>query len=363
MGSDAIPRHCDPDKPPSEYLEYRDRFDMVDTEEELAYWDCLCEPLKVCKSEILEAYNRFDTEAMQNRNRHRMLSTAAAFLAAVAVLLAIFQLAYPEWIERLGIAGVPALETISAITALFAVGLGIYIAGKSRWLLARHKAERLRFLKFRYLIDPDVWCGDDRSKRRTAQLENDVRDVCKMATENFDEWTMEKGAREIPADAASRHIDQQTLDQLTSYYRAKRVVYQSKYFSDRVGRFHQLKQAGSWLGMILFFSSVAAVLVHFGFDLVGHSALAHELGRLFIFLAAAIPAVGAGIHSITAGSLPGHNWVRYRAKEAVLTHENEHIKTPTSADAKIRDMEFCEQTLAFEHREWARLMIETEVFP
>ena len=36
---------------------------------------------------------------------------------------------------------------------------------------------------------------------------------------------------------------------------------------------------------------------------------------------------------------------------------------PKPPEDKLRDMGFCEQTLDLEHREWGRLMIESEIMP
>jgi hypothetical protein len=89
----------------------------------------------------------------------------------------------------------------------------------------------------------------------------------------------------------------------------------------------------------------------------------HELSHVFIFLAAALPTVGAGIRTVRAAHEFARNKVRYRAKEVGLTHMDKVLLRGTGPEAKISDMEFCDRALELEHREWARLMNETEVFP
>src|SRR5262245_12696422 len=121
----TVPKHCDPDNPPAGYREYRDWFDMDDTEEELAYWNHLRPRLEVCKDEILRAYHAADTEALRHQKRHRRLANAAAFFGTVAVLLAIFQAAFHELVERLAGWSVATLETVSAVAALIAVIIGV----------------------------------------------------------------------------------------------------------------------------------------------------------------------------------------------------------------------------------------------
>ncbi len=363
MSVDASPRHCNPDEPPSDYREYRDGFDMVDTEEELAYWGRMRKPLETTAGEILPAYKQADAEAIRHQDRHRKLANAAAFFASVAVLLAIFQLAFPALVERLGVTGVPTLETASAVAALIAVALGIIIAGKSRWLLERHKAERLRFLKFGFLIDPDIWCDDARFENRLSKLQGSIKEVREMSASDYRDWLEELGAIQIPIPTVACPIDDDTMRTLVDYYRAKRLVYQKKYFENRTKRFIRFSQLDEWLAPVLFFGTVVSVLLHYALDLAGHGPASHEWSRFFIFLAASLPAVGAGIRTMSAVHHPQHNRIRYRSKEAVLAHVDEHLLKAASAEARIRDMEFCEQTLEFEHREWSRLMIATDVFP
>ncbi|HKM54101.1 MAG TPA: hypothetical protein VJY33_11890, partial [Isosphaeraceae bacterium] len=241
--------------------------------------------------------------------------------------------------------------------------LGLLIALKARWLLERLKAEQLRLLKFRFLLDLDAWCDDDRFAKHLQQLCDSVRDVSQMSATDFREWVEELGKIAIPKPPRSCTADAEALRQLVDYYRAKRLVFQRVYFENRTRRNVPLAWLTGWLAPSLFFSSVAFVLLHYVIEHFVHVDNLHEIGRLFIFLAAALPAVGAGIRTLTAAHEFGRNKIRYRAKEAVLDHIDEHLREAKDADARLLDMEFCEQTLELEHREWARLMIETEVFP
>jgi hypothetical protein len=354
---------CNPDEPPENFRAYPRDFDMDDTREQLAWWPLLQNPLEICAREVVPAYKRADAAALRHQDRHRKLANLAALFGTAAVLLAIFQLAFQEIAEQLGMGEIPTLETVSALAAFIAVVLGLLIAIKARWLLERHKAERLRLLKFHFLLDPDIWREDDPVTNTVTQLRDSVAQVSKMTAHDFREWVEELGKTPIPAQRGSSAASPQGLAQLVDYYRAKRLVYQRVYFENRKRRMVPLAWLTGWLAPLLFFCSVASVLVHFVVEHFVHLENSHEVARLFIFLAAALPTVGAGIRTLTAANEFARNKVRYHAKEAVLIHVDEHLKSATDADARIRHMEFCEQTLEMEHREWARLMIETEVFP
>jgi len=359
----AVPPFCNPDEPPKNYRDYPRDFDMVDTPEQRAWWPLLRGHLEICEREVLPAYKQADAGALRHQDRHRKLANAAALFGTAAVLLAIFQLAFPEIVEQRGVGDVPTLETLSVLAALVAVGLGLLIALKARWLLERHKSERLRLLKFHFLLAPYVWCEDDRFAKHVQNLRDSVQQVGQMTAHDFHKWVKELGKIAIPRPPRSCTADAEAFRQLVDYYRAKRLVFQRVYFENRKRRNVPLAWLTGWLAPLLFFLSVAFVLLHYAIEHFVHVENSHEIGRLFIFLAAALPTVGAGIRTLTAAHEFGRNKVRYLAKEAVLNYADKDLREAKDADARLLDMEFCEQTLELEHREWARLMIETEVFP
>ena len=134
------------------------------------------------------------------------------------MLLAISQLAFPESTGWLGIGDVPTIETVSALAALAAVVLGLLIALKARWLLERHKAERLRLLKFRFLLDPAAWCDDERFTRHVERLRSAVDEIRRMTAHDFREWAEELGKLDIrrPSQSGSANPRPPTTRRLLS---------------------------------------------------------------------------------------------------------------------------------------------------
>ena len=357
------PPFCNPDKPPLRFADYPQNFDMIDTPKQMEYWNLLREPLRRCTEVVFTAYERADAAARRHQRRHRLLANFAALFGTTAVLFAIFQLALPQFVESLDLWSVPTLETLAALAALAAVVLGIMIAGKARWLLERHQAERLRLVKFRFLIGPEIWCGEEDSQGRMARLSDEVNEVTAMKPHQFREWAEELGRPDEPPESRPCSLDRETLDQLVNYYRTKRLIYQELYFHDRTRRNVPMAWLTGWLAPVLFFGSVASVLMHYLIDLFVQDLTIREMSHVFIFLAAALPTVGAGIRTIRSAHEFARNKVRYRAKEIGLMHLDKVLLRSNGAEAKISDMEFCERALELEHREWARLMNETEVFP
>ncbi|MGC1719290.1 MAG: hypothetical protein WA746_09905, partial [Isosphaeraceae bacterium] len=256
MSNDAttgtVPPFCNPAKPPKNYRDYPRDFDMVDTPEQLAWWPLLRGHLEICEREVLPAYRLADAGALRHQDRHRKLANAAALFGTVAVLLAIFQLAFPEIVEQRGVGDVPTLETLSVLAALVAVGLGLLITLKARWLLERLKAEQLRLLKFRFLLDPDVWCEDDRFAKHVQNLRESVQRVGQMTDHDFDAWVKELGEIAIPRPPRSYTADAEAFRQLVDYYRVKRLVFQRVYFENRKQRNIPLAWLTGWLAPLLF---------------------------------------------------------------------------------------------------------------
>jgi hypothetical protein len=357
----VAPPFCDPDQPPARYSDYPLNFDMHDLPDHLAYWPLLRERLERCSKVLSSAYDVAERTALQHQEGHDWLTLLAAGFGTLAVLLAIIQLAAPGFGD-IGNLNLTVFELSSALAAGAAVYM-IFRTVKNRWQLGRHKAERLRQLKFAFLIDPETWCGDDALNRQVDKLSADAKNVVAMTSDQFQKWAAELDRPERPLEPRACPLDSDTLDQLVEYYRAKRLVFQKLYFDDRSKR----NDARDWftgpLAPWLFFLSVACILVHFFLDRFPEGSGIDKLGRWFIIGAVALPTFSAGIRFYCATHEFARNKVRYRAKEVGLTHLDEVLQRSSGADAKIRDIEFCEHALGLEHREWSRLMIETEVFP
>ena len=50
------------------------------------------------------------------------------------------------------------LEALLAAAAVVLVIVGLVAEWHEQWLTHRYRAEQLRLIKFRFLVDPEFWC-------------------------------------------------------------------------------------------------------------------------------------------------------------------------------------------------------------
>jgi len=342
----------------------RSSYDLFDDPTEIKEkWPLLDEVLSRCEQVIGPAYAESDNLAGRFQKWHQLITGVCAIAATAAVLFGIVQLAFPEPSEWLAL-HVPALEVFCAVTAGTLVVLASFVALKLLWMVGRHRTERLRMAKFRFLIDPETWCGESPLAARLERLEDEVRLIRGVTHASFLEW----------AEGAIQHVEPPRpftcplsegapLDQLIDYYRTKRLNYQRVYFSNCVKLFGRMDMLTRWVVPLLFYGSVLCVLAHFVFETWSHGQGLHDISRVLLFLAASLPAVAGGLRALRAANEYSRNRTRYRTAALALTHLDEILMRPKPPEDKLRDMDFCEQTLDLEHREWGRLMIESEIMP
>ena len=359
--------------------------DMHDTPEEMAQWKPLAAALQSCQDVVEPAYRAADRPAMHFQKQRQAISISAAITGTVAVLLATFDaLDFSKFI-------VPILYfSVAAAIAFVAVLLSIGTFRQVKWMFLRHKAERFRFLKFRFLIDPHLW-GDDATKReRTAQwLTYETDKVTGLTNEDLKTWAERGILPEEPPSLAGSQADASTLYSLVDYYLTKRCRNQLHYFERRARQFSSTDRYIKELPRLLFFGGVLAALGYFSLNLFDalqpHEAAAQAsqtttsvststFGIAFILLAASLPVLSAGIKTFRSAYQLARNTSRYKAAfEAIkppaqrLERHAERLNglyaeghTTIDAYDVFRDLWRCEQILEAEHREWLRLMMEAE---
>jgi hypothetical protein len=334
--------------------------DMFDPPGEAARWPALAANLAECERVLGDPYRAADSAAIQHQRTHRRLTLLAAGCGTLAVLLAVVQLAFHESLKPYSEL-VGRVEVLAVIAATGAVVLGLVSVRLVKWLVERHKAERLRLAKFGFLIDPVTWSGDAAARgRRVGQLEQLVRRIVGLTPRDVTEETKSDHPPEPPPEReAVRAIDPPTLTQLVEYYRTRRLLYQRDLFRKRVERNEQVDVRTRLLPPVLFFGSVVAALVHFGIELVFHGK-GEDVGRWFVFLATALPALAAGVRTFRGAYEFARNHSRYRAKEVALSRLDDIVRGEPDPVSQLRALWYCEEILDFEHREWCRLMMDSE---
>ena len=356
--------------------------DMHDTPEEMARWEPLAAALQRCQEKVEPAFRAADRPASRFQKQRQAISISAAIAGTVAVLLATF-----DALDFRGFLVPMQYFGVGTAFAFVAILLSIVMLRQVNWMFLRHKAERFRFLKFRFLIDPHLW-GVAAQRERTMQWLTYAADkVTGLTNEELKTWAERGILPEEPPSLAGSRADAYTLHNLVDYYLTKRCRNQLHYFERRAQHFSSRDRYLKALPRLLFFGSVLAALGYFSLQiftaLQPHQAAAQTsettastiaLGIAFILLAASLPVISAGVRTFRSGYQLARNTSRYKAAfEAIklpaqrLEHDAEHLygrcaQGHTTIDAYdvFRDLWRCEQILEAEHREWLRLMLEAE---
>ncbi len=355
---------------------------MHDSPEDLTTWGRLANTLLVCQDEIEGDYIEADKHADRCQKHHTYLTIVAAAAGSFAVIVAILQLT-ELWH---GFMPMPRLEGIAALIALGAVVAGILLKRQPAWFLARHKAERCRFLKFHFLIEPDLWIGTRRQRgAQTGKLHSDMDEMRHLDRAGLRTWAEHGMIPQAPARGPSCLAAPFELRELVDYYITKRLCNQMKWFNKRAQQFSQRDRVLKHLPPWLFFGSVFAALVHFVYDEVVQRGLGPaqisllgvsiEVSVALILIAAILPVLGGGFRTLRSAYQFARNTSRYTAALEGLKPSYEALKAELqnlkaagagvgqmSASTIFYHMWRCEQIMEAEHREWLRLMMQAEWF-
>lgn len=350
--------------------------------------------LDYCRQTLEPAYQAANARALRNQTRHRRITIAAAVTGGVAVVVAIAQLT-PLRHSLVKDKWVAAFEALMAVCALTSVLLGVLAALRDNWLLERHRAERLRLLKFKALFEPPLFAAQDTDLQTWRKWLDDelariqalrskpaehtpAGDTEAQAEGTMTGWVEAEPSLDVPDKWRTLQVASAELLDLLKYYNLKRLEVQCTYFYDRAHRRVKLDTSTRHVPVYAFFGSVAAALLHFLLDFFG----LHEPNEAavpfwqLIFLAAALPIIGATFRTIRSANEFSRNTIRYQAKlTSLLLHadklEREAATLKAAGHTSLAAGEIericlelwgCEQDLEAEHREWLRLMIEAEWF-
>ncbi len=324
----------------------------------------LRDALTLCQNTVETGYRKADASALRHQRYHRLVTVIAAIFGTIAVLLAIIQLSgLFRGVWPLQVSG------IAVVLALIAVILGLVSSQRLNWLLERHRAERYRLLKFRFLIDAAFWSGGkEKAKARANQLIDEVDDIRALNPQALRRWIDEGEVPVAPTPLPHSKTDKNIIQDFLKYYQKKRLSVQMDYFARRAFRNIRVHRYTWFLPPLFFFFSVLAALGHFVYNTVTSTydlqanVATSSFVVLFVVLAAAFPVVGAGVRSLRTAYEFARNNSRFRAKHVALSRLAERLRQESDPEAIFRDLWSCEQILESEHHEWLRLMIEGEWF-
>lgn len=318
--------------------------------------------LRFCASHFLEPYERADQEALSNQRLHRRFTRMAGVLGAIGLCIAACNIAFP------GVASAALLrrpsteydwrllfELVGAMLAALSVAAGLIFGWHKKWLLNRTKAEQLRLLKFRELVNPDFWCSDVRPQETQTRIKNEILLIDGWTEDHLPDIAEKEHVPTLPREAACKQLSHAQRLEILAYYRRKRLEFQIEYFS-RSGKREHLSQRGGWLPLV-FFASVVFAAGHVAFEHAGELELEK---RIALAASLGIPAAWAAFRTYRTANEFGRNRSRSIAKCSALVAVENRLRPDASAGDVFADMGLCEYVLASDQGEWLRLMIEAE---
>ncbi len=341
----------------------------------------LQEALSYLHARLLPPWQEADTAAIRQQFWHRRVAKAAIFFGSAAVVLAIIQMAVER--QSLVLASwALRLEVSAAVGAACAVLVGVIFRMHRRWLLMRHRAERLRILKFKSLGWPSLWSSntDAWKQQLTVRLDELVAPKCVADADpgaNADvmqlkEWASHDSGHPELAAGDNRTMTPSQSRALVDYYQSKRLRYQSAYFKDRAERCASEARPWRHLSVPFFAASLVCVVIHVVANWLDretanhseHAATASFVKYVEVWslaLAAIIPVIGLGARVWLGAFEPHRSANLFAAKRRALEEMSARLEHDREKPAAVLShIALAEHFLENEHREWLRLMLETE---
>ncbi len=259
-----------------------------------------------------------------------------------------------------------------AVMAL-GVGEGLIRRYHHYWILERHRAERLRLLRFGWLIDPTHWDLPDESLPDLQQrLQGAVDETLLISDEVMKQWCRETRWPEVvlPAHAP----DPAFVARLQRDYVDERLNTQLAYFIGMAERRERLDTITWFLPATGFFIAIVLSAFHlltavFGGGEHATAGLSAAMGApvpppggWLLFFILALPTAGAAARLLRAAFEFARNRQRFMVTALELERTRGRLESDTDPLSAARAMARAELALEQEHRAWVLLMTEAEWF-
>jgi hypothetical protein len=355
---------------PCENVSPHEKYDMVDLDSEYEDLEPLTTAIPKFNELLNLKYKEHDEDAIvKQNNRNRYLNstiragTGALILAVFQFLLIAFNI---EVSYQLLFAGIEVLTVLFAVYAIY----GGYQLFHIRWLLERHKAERLRLLKFRYLINPILWCNNPTNiESWYKKLNEEIDKIENLEEEDIDSWIIESKI-EKPPEITGCYYNKNNIAAFLRYYLDKRLNHQKNYYCEKIKTLSKEdKKIPEKLPLRLYLTGVIFVIIHIisaFLYYITNFLLIHDLSFIFLFFAILFPLLGAAISSTRSGLEISRSIRIFKGKYSAIVEFEKKIETQLNEDnlpwKEIGTILWeCEKFFEAEHHEWLLLIKNIEL--
>lgn len=316
-------------------------------------------------------FEKADVNAIEAQSAYRSVVGTAAILGLVALLLGLGQ---RIWLpEASGDQKPPnpwlVAEFFYTVVALLFVLAALLTGKQAHWLSERFKAERLRLLKFKLLIDPKLWHADLRDLAPWRnRLETGRRTIANQSEGILDALKLSDAMPDLPATAEGLAVEVPALQKLLEYYRRKRLGAQLEYFERKMRQ--KMTLANPRLPPIFFFVGISLVLCHDILEWATNEAQTRRIeltSQALILASFAVPLGWSAIRTLRGAHEFSRNAARSHARHAALAEISRNLDTATAGPPERWDrpvifgyLYLCEGILASDQHEWMRLMKDAE---
>lgn len=339
--------------------------EIDDSPEELNSSGPLSEPLAVCGNSLAPTYARENRLAAAIEEGRRKLQRAAASSGAASVLLLSAELAAFGGNPPPG-ASTIALHALDLALALAGIALAAVAAakfGKKKELLPAYRAEICRSLKFRFLVDPNLWSRrGSESEERRGRLEAEAKASASASDGDARAWISAGSAPYVPQLPVGSNIDPHSVHVLVDYYEARRLNPALSRLADQAGASARSTPFSRRALAVLFFTGLALLGIRAALELERSQVRTppfsgmRELSLALAAVALFLPAAGAAVK--LAGGDSGAPASRSASQHQALSALSERLQKVSGAEAIFRELNFCEDVLEAESREALRRLAE-----
>jgi len=287
---------------------------------------------------------------------HRRTVVWSAVAGAAALLVLALQLALPAPLQT----ALLLLETPAVLLASVLVVRSLFSFRQESWLLHRYRAEQLRSLKFRFIVDARFWTRQEDWKPR---LEIEVDRIQKLSRDDLAARSRKEWVPELPTREEAGGADPRSLSDLVAYYRAVRLKSQIAYFETKVAEEEESRLDNPRLLPLFFFLGVGLAGVRLLLEWLDRAQVLETGSRMALVVglaALAVPTAWTALRTIRSAGERARNAARSAAKHHALCEYDERLAMQKDPLLIFATLYHCEALFDAEQREWLRLMRDAE---